>query len=66
MLSRSGDAAAGATLIEYCLWAGRDAESTTCAVKVVVPTIVGMPDMSPVSGLSSNPDGSEPLGIDQT
>jgi hypothetical protein len=38
-------------------------ESTTCAVKLNVPPVVGVPVMAPVDGFSTNPGGSEPLVI---
>jgi hypothetical protein len=36
-------------------------ESTTCAVKLNVPEVVGVPVMAPVEEFSVKPAGSEPL-----
>ena len=39
-------------------------ESTTFAVKLNVPKVVGVPVIAPVVGFSVNPGGSEPLVIE--
>jgi hypothetical protein len=39
-------------------------ESTTCAVKLNVPAVVGVPVIAPVELFSVNPAGSEPLVIE--
>ena len=39
-------------------------ESTTWAVKLNVPAVVGVPVMAPVDGFSVKPAGSEPLIIE--
>ena len=39
-------------------------ESTTWAVKLNVPAVVGVPVIAPVDGFSVNPGGSEPLVIE--
>lgn len=42
-----------------------EAESATLAVKLKVPTVVGVPEITPVAVLSDNPGGREPEEIDQ-
>jgi hypothetical protein len=37
-------------------------ESTTWAMKLYVPAVVGVPVIAPVEALSVRPGGSEPLG----
>ena len=64
-LSFSGNMVDGATVIESDFCAARDAASVTCAVKVEEPAVAGVPDRSPVCALRFNPEGSEPLAIDQ-
>jgi hypothetical protein len=39
-------------------------ESTTCAVKLYVPAVVGVPVIAPVEALSVKPGGSEPVMIE--
>ena len=39
--------------------------SFTWTVKLKVPVVVGVPEISPVEGVSESPAGSEPMGIDQ-
>ena len=39
--------------------------SFTWTVKLKVPVAVGVPEISPVEGVSESPAGSEPMGIDQ-
>ena len=39
-------------------------ESTTSAVKLYVPAVVGVPVIAPVDVLSVKPGGSEPLVIE--
>ncbi len=39
-------------------------ESTTWAVKLYVPAVVGVPVIAPVDELSESPGGSEPLVIE--
>ena len=41
------------------------AESTTLAVKLYVPVVVGVPVMAPVEALRLKPGGSEPLVIEK-
>ncbi len=40
------------------------AKSVTRAVKLEVPAVVGVPEISPVAALSVNPAGSEPVLLD--
>lgn len=39
--------------------------SVTRTVKLNVPAVVGVPDITPVEGVRVNPDGSAPPDIDQ-
>ncbi len=39
--------------------------SVTRAVKLYVPLVVGVPEMTPVAALSVRPGGNEPEAIDQ-
>ena len=39
--------------------------SATWAVKLDVPAVVGVPEITPVAALSDSPAGSEPADIDQ-
>jgi hypothetical protein len=41
------------------------AESTTAAVKVAVPTAVGVPEINPVAGARLRPPGRLPEATDQ-
>src|SRR3989344_1617555 len=40
--------------------------SVTRTVKLNMPTVIGIPDISPVEELRERPEGNEPLVIDQT
>ena len=39
-------------------------ESTTCAVKLNVPAVVGVPVIAPVEAFNVNPGGNDPLMIE--
>ena len=39
--------------------------SATRTVKLDVPAVVGVPEITPVAALSDSPAGSEPADIDQ-
>ncbi len=61
------ESAAGATVsVSACvLLAGVVAESRTWTVKLNVPGVVGVPDITPVFEFRVTPAGSAPLEIDQ-
>ena len=44
---------------------GVASESVTCATKVKLPPVVGVPEITPVAARSFSPAGSDPTGIDQ-
>ena len=53
------------TAIESVLVAVAELASVTCTVKVDVPLVVGVPDMTPVEGFRAKPAGRVPEETDQ-
>ena len=56
---------AGAMVMLRALVAETEFESVTRAVKLLVPVVVGVPEIAPVPGASVRPVGSVPEASDQ-